>query len=146
MGDRVRVCFHEGRKNFSPVVYQHWAGPCVARNLVECGRRSCWTRDADQACAWFIAEATEGYSADQIGTIRVSRCVLGSEDDEILDKLTSDKFSPGDAGVVLVDVLTWRAEAFNGYGFVDNYENGKEVMIFDVINNKGIDNEIRPNA
>jgi len=108
MGDRALVVFHDDSE-VSPTVYLHWSGGHV-QNMLEAALPRMRKGDVSYSCARFIGVCNEWLSGRNTGF-----GVFNSPG--TLDECKADGYSHGDAGVFLVDVNTWRVEAFNGYGF-----------------------------
>ena len=115
MGDRALVIFTDG-KDVSPVIYLHWHGSSAPGLLMQ-HRQLMASRGADlqYAAARFvgIVHATMPDQNLSLGMwnadVATREAVLGA-DAEALDRL-----SPGDAGVIVVDVARYEWEAFGGY-------------------------------
>lgn len=110
MGDRVLVVF-KCKEEFSPTVYVHWGGSSVW-SLLEKAAPIMRRGDLHYATARFIGTCHESSPRRALGL-----GVFGPPVDE--GELYSAGFSRGDAGVILVDVDTGEALAFNGYGFIE---------------------------
>lgn len=114
MGDRVLTVFHDGEE-FSPVVYQHWGGDTNPKRLVQL-RQLMASRGVDlpYATARFIGllhVATPGNLS--LGVWNAPACATF---DDTLAALTAEDYSHGNAGVCIVDLRTWHATMYHGYG------------------------------
>lgn len=123
MGDRAVVVFSERRDKteyFSPSIYLHWSGDEVFDLLVKAiPRMRAGGLDYSAACFCGVChEEIEG---------NLSLGLYNAPKDR--KEVESEEFSHGDAGVFVVDVKTWKVEAFNGYGFADpsGGANGQQV-------------------
>lgn len=105
MGDRALVQFTDGVEGFSPVIYLHWNGSEVGEWLREL-RDLMRGRNLDLA---YTAARFVGICHAHIkGNVS-----LGMWNQE--EKLTPSQ-THGDFGCVVVDIRTWQAECFGGYG------------------------------
>ena len=108
MGDRALIVFHDDDGEVSPTVYLHWNGEDV-QNMLEAALPRMRKGDVSYSCARFIGECHARLNGNtSLGVFNTTVPLEGCKQSD---------FSPGDAGVFLVDVNTWRVEAFNGYGF-----------------------------
>lgn len=112
MGNRALVIFHcHARREYGPAVYIHWHGHEVGsylEKLKELMRNR--LDDVDYATARFIGLAHEANrDALSLGVFEKPRRFSDS-------KAFLDEFSPGDAGLFLVDAKTWDVRTFGGYG------------------------------
>ena len=112
MGDRAMVIFHDAaRKSYGPAVYIHWHGHAVGRYLAALkalmGER---LDDVEYATARFVGIAHEdNRDALSLGVFEKPRRFNDS-------KAFLDDYSPGDAGLFLVDAKSWEVRSFGGYG------------------------------
>jgi hypothetical protein len=108
VGDRVVFVCHENGEEYSPGIYIHWGG----REALDLLRRAASRMnmyDASEASARLC-----GFLHDQIsgstGIALLAPPVIGPDGD-----VDWDQYSPGDAGVIVIDVLEARAQCFAGY-------------------------------
>lgn len=116
MGDRALIIFHDkDKKDFSPVIYLHWHGSQV-KELLEKALPRLRQGDINYAAARLIGVCHE--QIEGALSLGISNAPRG-EPSEVWAKVTSYDYSAGDAGVFLVDVDTWKVQAYHGYGFGD---------------------------
>lgn len=107
MGDRVLFVCHRGGDYISPAVYGHWIGHEALELLVAAAptmRKDDSGYAAARLCGHLCAESPK----DALG-------VGLHKAPENLEPATLQKFSHGDAGVVVIDVSSGKWECFGGY-------------------------------
>jgi hypothetical protein len=112
MGDRAMVIFHDHvRKKYGPAVYIHWHGHAVGRYLNDLKTLMAdRLDDVDYATARFVGVAHEDNRDNlSLGVFEKPRRFNDS-------KAFLDDYSPGDAGLFLIDAKTWEVRSFGGYG------------------------------
>lgn len=123
MGDRVIFVLHNSSGgaaasketqavDISPSIYAHWAGHEAPEILVALrNRMEGRPNDVPYAAARLVGILHERIPGN---------LSLGIWDGPTsLAEATSKEYSHGDAGVILVDVANWQAEAWHGYGFFE---------------------------
>lgn len=107
MGNRALIVFHDGRE-WSPSVYLHW-GASALPDLLAATRKRMESRGGDLSytvarCIGLAHEQTPGNLSLGASLHKVPAQAIGSP-----RELTAwEDYCPGDAGVFVVDVRTWR--------------------------------------
>ena len=115
MGDRARVFFTSGQ-DLSPGVYLHWHGNEVAALLRKTRERMKGREgDSHYAAARFVGICHEHIPGNLSLGIECGPSSV-NEARERTDGYGYE-WSPGDAGVFIVNCSTWSVECFGGYGF-----------------------------
>jgi hypothetical protein len=112
MGDRAMVIFHDAaRKQYGPAVYIHWHGHAVGRYLSDLkALMANRPDDVEYATARFIGIAHEdNRDSLSLGVFEKPRRFNDS-------KAYLEDYSPGDAGLFLVDAMSWEVRSYGGYG------------------------------
>lgn len=111
MGDRAIVVFHD-ENTVSPMVYLHWFGETVPEYLAMLKDRMVGRfNDASYAAARFIGMYHERIDGN------CSLGVFSSDLDHanVNDAAKLEKYSHGDAGLVVVDTKDFTWKAYHGY-------------------------------
>ncbi len=116
MGDRAVFVCHEEGENYSPGIYIHLGGR-EALELLRSAAPRMNMYDASEAAARLCGFLHENLSGST-GIALLPPPVPGPD-----GKINWDPYSPGDAGVIVIDVVNARAECFEGYLAGDVVEN-----------------------
>ena len=123
MGDRALIRFHD-TETIGPTVYLHWGGSTV-RSLLD--RTKAFMADRTGDVAYTTARCV-GLAHSDTPKTSLSLGVWSEPSDNYLkerERMLRHKADPkgwhypyshGDAGVFLVNCLTWEVECFGGYG------------------------------
>ncbi len=123
MGDRALIVVHNGEGDISPAAYLHWGGHKV-KDIIERALPRMRKSDVSYSFARLLGTAHEATP----GALGLG-CFNGPANRAEAE--TAD-YSPGDAGVFLLNCKTGLCECFNGYGFrVDGAEDGEMAHQFD---------------
>jgi len=119
MGDRALIIFKQGNKiaetSYSPVVYLHWGGSDVPE-LLRKTRTLMESRgpDLDYTAARFVGICNESMKGNLSLGLWSLPVGFGS-----WSKKKKEDYSHGDAGIVVVDVDTWKFKQFGAYYKLD---------------------------
>jgi hypothetical protein len=116
MGSRAVFVCHENGENYTPGIYIHWGGT-EALELLEKAAPRMNMYDAREAAARLCGFLTE----QPPGTTGLALLPPPARRHD--GTIDWDKYSPGDAGVIAIDVCDARAECFEGSLAGDIVEN-----------------------
>lgn len=121
MGDRAIVYFKSGSSDAAPGVYLHWDGHKVKQLLEEAIPRM-RSGDPGYSAARFCGVCHENIEGNR------SLGLLCPPPD--FEENTLKAGSHGDAGLFLVDVDTWEARCYGGYGFrLESGDSSMEIQL-----------------
>lgn len=107
MGDRAMFVCHENEEEYSPGIYIHWGGS-EALDLLRQAAPRMHMYDASEAAARLC-----GFLHEQLsGAKGLALCPSPQPGPD--GTIDWEQYSPGDAGVIVIDVLDAKAECFAG--------------------------------